>query len=235
MLVVLALPGRRAQIDDDLPDEAVAVPAQPVDGEGRRARRLRAQAEAEAEAESEGEQPPNAPPVPATASGTPEDNGHYADPYAEPPADQNVFDRQPYAAVPQQQQYGEWDGQQTYPEPGYSPAYGQEPYPYGGEGTYGNEQYQQPYQADPYQNGGYGEGGQYQGGRYAEGRYAEGQYQDDQYGNEPHADGRQYPEGQYPQGQYPDGRYDPYLYEGEQDRRPGPNGNHGNTTRGESE
>ncbi|WP_328860752.1 glycosyltransferase family 2 protein [Streptomyces sp. NBC_00306] len=242
VLVVLALPGRRAQIDDDLPDEAVAVPAQPVDGEGRRARRLRAQAEAEAEAENEGEQPPNAPPVPATAPGTPEDNGHYADPYAEPPAEQNAFDRQPYAAVPQQQ-YGEWDGQQTYPEPGYSPAYGQDPSPYGSDGsdgTYGNEQYQQPYQADPYQadpyqNGGYGEGGQYQGGRYAEGQYAEGQYQDGQYGNEPYADGRQYPEGQYPQGQYPDGQYEPYPYEGEQDRRPGPNGNHGNTTRGESE
>ncbi|MEU6843702.1 glycosyltransferase family 2 protein [Streptomyces sp. NPDC046716] len=48
VLVVLALPGRRKDIDDDLPEEPV-VPAQAVEGEGRRARRLRAQAEAEAE------------------------------------------------------------------------------------------------------------------------------------------------------------------------------------------
>ncbi len=46
VLVVLALPGRRRDVDDDLPDEPV-VPAQDVTGEGRRARRLRAQAEAE--------------------------------------------------------------------------------------------------------------------------------------------------------------------------------------------
>ncbi|MFJ3496863.1 glycosyltransferase family 2 protein [Streptomyces sp. NPDC086091] len=44
VLVVLALPGRRRDVDDDLPEEET-VPAQPVDGEGRRARRLRAQAE----------------------------------------------------------------------------------------------------------------------------------------------------------------------------------------------
>ncbi|EFL02110.1 integral membrane regulatory protein [Streptomyces sp. SPB78] len=42
VLVVLALPGRRRDIDDDLPEEEIAVPAQAVDGEGRRARRLRA-------------------------------------------------------------------------------------------------------------------------------------------------------------------------------------------------
>ncbi|NEB07434.1 family 2 glycosyl transferase, partial [Streptomyces coelicoflavus] len=47
VLVVLALPGRRRDVDDDLPDEQL-VPAQAADGEGRRARRLRAQAEAEA-------------------------------------------------------------------------------------------------------------------------------------------------------------------------------------------
>ncbi len=43
VLVVLALPGRRRDIDDDLPEEPL-VPAQAVAGEGRRARRLRAQA-----------------------------------------------------------------------------------------------------------------------------------------------------------------------------------------------
>ncbi|MFD0418297.1 glycosyltransferase [Streptomyces sp. NPDC127108] len=45
VLVVLALPGRRRDVDDDLPEEPV-LPAQAVTGEGRRARRLRAQGEA---------------------------------------------------------------------------------------------------------------------------------------------------------------------------------------------
>ncbi|MFF7977260.1 glycosyltransferase [Streptomyces sp. NPDC007905] len=44
VLVVLALPGRRRDIDDDLPEEQPR-PAQATAGEGRRARRLRAQAE----------------------------------------------------------------------------------------------------------------------------------------------------------------------------------------------
>ena len=212
VLIVLALPGRRAQNDDDLPEEAVAVPAQPADGEGRRARRLRAQAEAE------GEEPDGGPP--AHAPDVPEAPGSYADPYAQPVADQDAFAQQqsPYAAVPQQQ-YGEWDGQQTYTGTGYAAPYGQEPYAYGSDQTYGdqqgygNEQYQQPYQADPYpadpyQNGGYGQG-QYQDGH---GQYQEGQG-----------------------GPYEEGQYDPYTYGDEQSRRPDPNGNHGNTTRGESE
>jgi hypothetical protein len=44
-VIVLALPGRRREMDDDLPESAT-VPAQAVAGEGRRARRLRAAAEA---------------------------------------------------------------------------------------------------------------------------------------------------------------------------------------------
>ncbi|MGW4277210.1 glycosyltransferase family 2 protein, partial [Streptomyces seoulensis] len=51
VLVVLALPGRRREIDDDLPEEEPA-PAEEITGDGRRARRLRAQAEA-AEAAAE--------------------------------------------------------------------------------------------------------------------------------------------------------------------------------------
>ncbi|HEY5836864.1 glycosyltransferase, partial [Streptomyces sp.] len=63
VVVVLALPGRRREIDDDLPDAegAAELPAQAAagPGEGRRARRLQAAAEAEAaeaarEAEGEG-------------------------------------------------------------------------------------------------------------------------------------------------------------------------------------
>ncbi|MFC8399621.1 glycosyltransferase family 2 protein, partial [Streptomyces olivaceus] len=41
VLVVLALPGRRRDVDDDLPDEPV-VSAEDLEGDGRRARRLRA-------------------------------------------------------------------------------------------------------------------------------------------------------------------------------------------------
>ncbi|MCM2390066.1 glycosyltransferase [Streptomyces albipurpureus] len=44
VLVVLALPGRRAQIDDDLPADTIAIPTQPGDDRSRTARRLRAQA-----------------------------------------------------------------------------------------------------------------------------------------------------------------------------------------------
>ncbi len=64
VLVVLALPGRRRDIDDDLPDEP-AVPAQPVAGEGRRARRLRAQAEAEAGTPAAAPEEAPVPPAPA--------------------------------------------------------------------------------------------------------------------------------------------------------------------------
>ncbi|WP_044363223.1 glycosyltransferase family 2 protein, partial [Streptomyces natalensis] len=47
VLVVMALPGRRREIDDDLPEEAaVLAAAQEATGDGRRARRLRAAAEA---------------------------------------------------------------------------------------------------------------------------------------------------------------------------------------------
>ncbi|MER6157119.1 glycosyltransferase [Streptomyces sp. NPDC001868] len=83
VLVVLALPGRRRDVDDDLPDEPVAVPAQDVTGDGRRARRLRAQAEAEAEQSADPD--PTAPPEEFPVA----------------------------APVPQQQTYGEWDANQT--------------------------------------------------------------------------------------------------------------------------
>ncbi|MEV6118801.1 glycosyltransferase [Streptomyces sp. NPDC052109] len=58
VLVVLALPGRRRDVDDDLPEEEPP-PAEAAAGEGRRARRLRAQAEEQA-----GDEQPAAPPLP---------------------------------------------------------------------------------------------------------------------------------------------------------------------------
>ncbi|MFC7221402.1 glycosyltransferase [Streptomyces polyrhachis] len=99
VVVVLALPGRRREMDDDLPEaDAVVqghtagagVPAQPVDGEGRRARRLRAAAEASAETSAE--------------TGATQDD---AEPEQEEPRPEPVPGQ--YAAVPQQPSYGDWD------------------------------------------------------------------------------------------------------------------------------
>ncbi|MFF4960497.1 glycosyltransferase family 2 protein [Streptomyces sp. NPDC001222] len=80
VLVVLALPGRRRDVDDDLPEERPA-PVQDAGGEGRRARRLRAQAEAEAEEAAQDADAPDQ-------------------------AEEEVFEP---VAIPQQQAYGEWD------------------------------------------------------------------------------------------------------------------------------
>ncbi|MFE0514228.1 glycosyltransferase family 2 protein [Streptomyces sp. NPDC058964] len=130
VLVVLALPGRRRDVDDDLPEEET-VPAQAAAGEGRRARRLRAQAEA-AEADGADESgPASVPPPPEEA---------------------------PVAAVPHQQSYGDWDAS-GYADDGYG-AYGDQyqdagQYP---AGAYGQQAYQaDPYQSgqyDPYAYGG---------------------------------------------------------------------------------
>jgi hypothetical protein len=131
VLVVLALPGRRREIDDDLPEEEL-IPAQAVAGEGRRARRLRAQAEAEAVDQTD--DPADTGQFDAFATNTPP-----------PPAEEAA------TAIPQQQSYGEWD------TASYAGAeYGT----YGGEQYQANEQYQagtydQSYQADPYQGGQY--------------------------------------------------------------------------------
>ncbi|MFC8128664.1 glycosyltransferase family 2 protein [Streptomyces sp. NPDC057302] len=141
VLVVMALPGRRRHVDDDLPDEPV-IPAQPVEGEGRRARRLRAaQAEQDAAQEAAGQDDAGTPP---------------------PPPQEEAF-----AAVPQQQSYDEWQapahtgadygtyqGEQQYQEAQY-PA-----------GGYDQGAYQDPYQGgqyDPYAYGGTQGGGEQYG------------------------------------------------------------------------
>ncbi|WP_448323946.1 glycosyltransferase [Streptomyces sp. DSM 41493] len=160
VLVVLALPGRRRQVDDDLPEaegaSPAAVPAQPGPaGEGRRARRLRAAAEAGAPERAA--VPEQAAPV-AVPLVDP-----YEEPYEAPYEQPAVPDADPYAAVPHQQQYAEWE--QTHQ------GYGQ----------------QQPYQddahgtgyADPYQQ-------QYQGGQYPADPYASGAYDPYGYGGQQH-------------------------------------------------
>ncbi|MER6321678.1 glycosyltransferase family 2 protein [Streptomyces coelicoflavus] len=174
VLVVLALPGRRRDVDDDLPDEQL-VPAQAADGEGRRARRLRAQAEAEAAEAGAGAGVDPGP----EPSGDPMGDPAGAPEVPEPPA-------APPVPVPQQQAYGTWDTTTGYP----GAEYGSYDGGYGGEQYQGAQQYdpgayaQQPYQADPYQQdayqggpGGqaaqYGTGGQYD--PYAYGDPAQGQ------------------------------------------------------------
>ncbi|MFJ2831670.1 glycosyltransferase [Streptomyces sp. NPDC087263] len=145
VLVVMALPGRRRDVDDDLPEEEEVL-AQDVTGDGRRARRLRAQAEAEAEQ-------------------TAQDDGTLPPPEEEVPLEP--------AAVPQQQAYGEWDtpsyapaeygtygaeqyqGQQQYQTGTYEQPYqadpyqsGQyDPYAYGGQTQY-DQTYNQGYDAN---------------------------------------------------------------------------------------
>lgn len=99
LVIVLALPGRRREVDDDLPEAEGAagttgapaaaftadIPAQAV-GEGRRARRLQAAAEAEGAA---------APDAPETGAGSDagepaEQTGHERDPYEQDPYEQPV-------------------------------------------------------------------------------------------------------------------------------------------------
>ncbi|MER7188029.1 family 2 glycosyl transferase, partial [Streptomyces hyaluromycini] len=131
VLVVLALPGRRRDVDDDLPEEQ-PIPAQAVEGEGRRARRLRAQAEAEEESQE-----------------TPEDTDF---PEAAPAAPA-ASDEETPAAVPHQQPYDEWDPASYPAADGYDTGYADQ-YQGTGTGQYQTGGYdQQTY--DPYQTGQY--------------------------------------------------------------------------------
>ncbi|MGW4224583.1 glycosyltransferase [Streptomyces bauhiniae] len=131
LLVVLALPGRRRDVDDDLPEEE-PIPAQAMEGEGRRARRLRAQAEAEETEEAV-----------EAAEGEPE-----APPYGQ----------QEQPVIPHQQPYADWDtGTNTYADPEYA-AYPADPYqaPYQHTG-YDQGAYQpDPYGQNAYDPYGYG-------------------------------------------------------------------------------
>ncbi|MEU0390436.1 glycosyltransferase family 2 protein [Streptomyces chartreusis] len=140
VLVVLALPGRRRDIDDDLPDEP-AVPAQAVAGEGRRARRLRAQAEAEAEGAAQPEEfPPPQPeqppaPVPQQQNYGQWDTGYQNGEYATY-GDQYQGAQYPADAYGQQYQADPYQGGQY------------DPYAYGG-----------PPQTPPYDQAGYDQTG----------------------------------------------------------------------------
>ncbi|MGW2051128.1 glycosyltransferase [Streptomyces sp. NPDC001858] len=158
VLVVLALPGRRRDVDDDLPEEE-PIPAEPAEGEGRRARRLRAQAEAETDTETEAGEPGRDEefPVPVQEEQTP-------------------------VAVPQQQSYGDWDqsayaggeyagypgeqyqNAQQYPAGGYDQQ-SYDPYqagqydPYAYDGQAPQAPYDPNYQQQGYDPSAYGQGG----------------------------------------------------------------------------
>ena len=147
VLVVMALPGRRRDVDDDLPEEQL-VPAQAVPGEGRRARRLRAQAEAEGE-ETEGPEdfpapPQEAPaPVPQQQSYGDWDAPSYAN------AEYGTYAGDQYQGTAQQYPAGGYDQQPYQADPYQGGQY--DPYAYGGQNqqtsydqTYGG-QYEQQY------------------------------------------------------------------------------------------
>ncbi|MES5822087.1 glycosyltransferase family 2 protein [Streptomyces sp. RG80] len=143
VLVVLALPGRRRDIDDDLPEEERAIPAQATEGEGRRARRLRAQAEAEETAQ--GDEPVSPPseetpvPVPQQQPYGDWDQASYAG------AEYNAYGADQYQAA-QQYPAGGYD-QQGYADPYQGGQY--DPYAYGGQAQQAQQpsydQYGQPY------------------------------------------------------------------------------------------
>ncbi|MFE9121551.1 glycosyltransferase [Streptomyces sp. NPDC007172] len=213
VLFVLALPGRRRRIDDDLPEAEeliAAVPAQPVPGEGRRARRLRAQAETEAVEPLDGEQAAPGAELPAQPAYGEWDAAQYATPS---PAGATEHDQQAQQGYdPYQQQY---PGYQQYPE-------GQYP-----EGQYPDG----PYVRAPE---GQAPDGQYPDGQYPDGQYPDGQYSDGQYAPASYPDQQAYPDPGYPQvpgadgrfgqGQYPDGQpqpgYDPYRQPGAEELPP---------------
>ncbi len=149
VVVVLVLPGRRNDIDDDLPEdaaaEAAAIAAQATAGEGRRARRLRAAAEAAEAAEgAQAVQAAQDEPAEAAQPAGPDD----------PYAGHAVPEQGPAGQAVPQQGYADWDAY----------AYQQQPDQYGGyqeggyqEGGYQDGSYQEGagYPADPYQSGGY--------------------------------------------------------------------------------
>ncbi|MEV6577162.1 glycosyltransferase family 2 protein [Streptomyces sp. NPDC051582] len=152
VLLVMALPGRKARLDDDLPEEeaeAAERSAAGEAGEGRRARRLRAGAESAGAATAAAEEP----------------SGAVADPYAQIPA-QPVYGEDAYAyqaygdqgyayEQPQPQPQQPQHPQQPYvPAPAQAPGYEQYPYPqqgYEAQQAYPQQQHQQQqHQQEPY-------------------------------------------------------------------------------------
>ncbi|MEU5720027.1 glycosyltransferase [Streptomyces sp. NPDC020403] len=243
VLVVLALPGRRREIDDDLPEETVAVAAEPVAGEGRRARRLRAAAQAEAATTGENGEADESGALgeageAAVAYGAPQDPHGDTAPDAAEPAQEGYIPAQqstdPYPAGTDTDTAGQ-DGTGTYAavgQPGYGDG-GWEAQQYQGAGY---DQYQGG-QADPYQAGPYYQTDQYQQGAYPQEPYQQDPYQQ-QGAYDPYGYAQQpYAPGTGGEGAPYDGQENTTPYDGH-DENPAPGQGpwpHGNASRGESE
>lgn len=237
VLVVLALPGRRREIDDDLPEETEAVAAEPVAGEGRRARRLRAAAQAEGAAV--GDDPAGAV---YTGDGTVPGHGDETGGTTEQAPGEYIPAQQstdPYAAVP-----GAPDGSDPYAVQGDqdgTATYAAVPGDQDGTGTYA---------AVPQQNYGEWDAQQYQGADYSQyqgGQDAGQYYQPDPYQQDPYQQQGAYdPYGYAQQQPYATGTGEAAPYDGhdghDENTTPGqgpwPHGNgngNGNASRGETE
>ncbi|MEV7726733.1 glycosyltransferase [Streptomyces sp. NPDC087917] len=193
VLLVMALPGRRARLDDDLPEEDAEAgsPTGDESGGGRRARRLRA---------SDGPEPE---PAPTEA---------VADPYAAIPA-QQVYGEEAYAY---QEPYGQGTQQPPYeahPEQPYAQPY---PYPQQDHGQQGHEQQgheQQGYGQPAHQQPGYEQPGYEQQGYAQQGQQG--------YAQQPPFPQQHQPEQEYqPQQQYPYAQQPGYDAHGQHDPRP---------------
>ncbi|MFR9676672.1 glycosyltransferase [Streptomyces sp. TR02-1] len=156
--LVLALPGRRREVDDDLP-QAAGVPAQPVPGEGRRARRLRAQAEAAGTPMAEPAPPQDdVGPVPSEHTGGATDHGAF------PEAPPGAPGPPPAPPMPEQVPYGQYAGFHGGTEEPFDPGedvFAEAPRSTPGPDGYGAQPYlpgQQPHAGDqdPYAPGPYG-------------------------------------------------------------------------------
>ncbi|GAA1690582.1 glycosyltransferase [Streptomyces yatensis] len=256
VLLVLALPGRRRNVDDDLPEAeaaAAVITAEDLAGDGRRARRLRAAAEAQA-VQAEATQgrpesdpaaadampprpdeipprpgePPLQPPAEPAAMGDPYgDQAAANDPYGDQAAANDPYGDQTAAGDPYAAVQHQ---QQAVPhQQQYGQQWDAQTYADAGYGQYPAGQYQgEQYQGEQYQGEGYP--GQYPGGQYPAGDY-QGGYQDAGY-PAGYQEG-QFQEGQYPADPYAGGQYaDPYGYDQQQ---PYPDGGYppqGDTTYG---
>ncbi|MFF0479462.1 glycosyltransferase family 2 protein [Streptomyces sp. NPDC004284] len=176
VLLVLALPGRRREIDDDLPEEELAIPAQATEGDGRRARRLRAAAEAEAE--------------PEAAAPAPEAFDAFGTSQGGP------------APIPEQQSYAPRDQEQGW-DPAYAQAPAQQAQEQPQTQPYADQGYYQDYAADPYQQQPYAYPQQgYEQQQQYDPQQQTQQYEQQQY--DPYGYGYGYPQGHETE-QRPDG------------------------------
>jgi GT2 family glycosyltransferase len=182
VVLVLALPGRRREVDDDLP-ETEFVPTEPVAGEGRRARRLRAA---------------------AAAAGAPPE-GPASEEVPDGDAGQEHAPDMPY--VPEQQSYDEqpvydptlYESQHAAGQVPFASSYGHQYDPAAAQGYGDGQPYPDQYAAQWQQ--------QYPQQPYVDPQsYVDPQqYADPQ---QPYADPQQYPDPQYPEQADPYG-YDP--------------------------